>query len=89
MIHAKAYIHDEKAWLRERLPELAREIGKRSDRQNITLDSYIISATPYDDLHRRYDDGTWDRAKFASKHILILERTANYDYLKILLSGGP
>ncbi len=84
MIHAKAYIHDEKARLHERLPELAREIGKRSERTNVFLDAFIISATPYDDLYQRYDDGTWDRVRFAEKHILFLERGADYDSMRIL-----
>jgi 4-hydroxyphenylpyruvate dioxygenase-like putative hemolysin len=48
------------------------------------LDSFIISATPYDDLHKRYDDGTWDREKFAEKHILFQEQKKDYDYLHIL-----
>jgi hypothetical protein len=85
MLHAKAYIHDEKARLHERMPELAREIGKRSKRQDITLDSYIISATPFDELRQRYDDGRWDREKFAEKHILFPDRSGGYDYMKILL----
>jgi hypothetical protein len=84
MVHAKAYIHDEKARLHERLPELAREIGKRSRRQDIALDSYTISGTSFDDLCQRYDDGTWDREKFAQRHILFQERSQEYDYMKKL-----
>ncbi len=87
MLHANAYIHDEKARLHERLPELAEEIGRRSGRQDISLDSYIISATPYEDLYRRYDDGTWNREKFAEKHILFQERNAGYDYIASLFVG--
>jgi hypothetical protein len=83
MLHAKAYIHDEKARLHERLPELAKKIGQRS-KKNIMLDSFIISATRYDDLHERYENGTWDRAKFAEKHILFPEQKKDYDYLHIL-----
>jgi len=86
MLHAKAYIHDEKARLHERLPDLAREIGRRSGRQDITLDSYIISATPFDELRQRYDDGTWDRERFAQKHILFQERDEEYDYIERILS---
>ena len=70
MLHAKAYIHDEKARLHEHLPEIAKELGQRCNRHDIWLDAYIISATPFDDLHQRYDDGTWDREKFAQHHIL-------------------
>jgi len=84
MLHAKAYIHDEKARLHERLPALAAEIGKRSGRTDITLDAFIVSATSYDELYQHYDDGTWDRARFAKKHILFHERGRNYDYMSIL-----
>jgi hypothetical protein len=87
MLHEKAYIQDEKARLHERLPKLAREIGKRSNRQNIALDAYIISATPFDDLHQHYDDGTWDREKFAQRHILFQERRQEYDYMRKLFEG--
>ena len=84
MIYAKAYDRDEKAHLHERLPDLAKEIGQRSKKKNITLDSFIISATRYDDLHERYEGGAWDRAKFAEKHILFPEQKKDYDYLHIL-----
>ena len=82
MLYAEAYQHDEKAQLHERLPDLAQEISARSRRRDITLDSYIISATAYDDLRKRYDDGSWDREKFAAAHILFLERNSEYDYMK-------
>ena len=74
MIHAKAYQHDDKARLYERLPKLAKEIGARSQQQDVTLDSYIVSATSYRDLRKRYDDGTWDKARFTDAHILFAER---------------
>ncbi len=84
MLHARAYIHDDKARLHERLPELADDIGKRSKGQDIVLDSFIISKTSFDDLHKCYDDGKWDRKKFAEKHILFQERSAEYDYVPML-----
>ncbi len=86
MLHAKAYIHDEKARLHEELPRLAQEIGCRSHRQDVKLDSFIISATPYDDLYRYYDDGTWERTRFAEKHILFQERHGQYDYIGLLFA---
>jgi len=82
MLHAQAYRHDEKARLHEVLPDLAKSIAARSKHKHITMDSYIISATPYDDLRTRYDDGTWDRARFAAAHILFLERSGEYDYIQ-------
>jgi hypothetical protein len=84
MLHAQAYIHDEKARLHERMPQLAKEIGKRSNRQDITLDTYIISATPFEDLQKRYEDGTWDRDKFAQHHILF---QCDKDYTSKLFQG--
>jgi len=87
MLHAKAYIHDEKARLHERLPILATKMGQRSKKKNIMLDSFIISATPYDDLHERYENGAWGREKFAEKHILFPEREKDYDYLHILFKS--
>lgn len=88
MLHANAYLHDDKARLHERLPELAKEIGARSQQQDVTLDSYIVSATPYRDLHKRYDDGTWDKARFADAHILFAERDEQYDYIKRIFSDS-
>ncbi|PKN27536.1 MAG: restriction endonuclease subunit R [Deltaproteobacteria bacterium HGW-Deltaproteobacteria-21] len=84
MLHADAYIHDEKARLHEVLPDLANEIGARSKRKDITLDSYIISATPFDILRKKYDDGKWDKEKFAGVHILFPERNGEYDYMKTI-----
>ena len=88
MLHANAYLHDDKARLHERLPELAKEIGARSQHQDVTLDSYIVSATPYRDLHKRYDDGTWNRAQFADAHILFAERNEQYDYMKRIFTNS-
>jgi hypothetical protein len=85
MLHAKAYLHDEKARLHERLPELAKEVGRRSRRDDVSLDSFIVSTTTYEDLRQRYDDGKWDRSRFAEHHILFPERREGYDYMDILL----
>jgi hypothetical protein len=85
MLHANAYQHDEKARLHEILPGLAKDIAARSKtKAQVTLDSYIISATPYNDLYKKYDDGTWDREKFAASHILFPERNNAYDYADII-----
>ena len=63
---ADAYVHDEKVQLHERLHELSREIAKRSGKRNVQLDSFIVSATKYEDLRENYDDGTWTRDDFAA-----------------------
>lgn len=88
MLRAEAYIHDDKARLHERLPELSKMIGARAGLTNVSLDSYIVSATPYEDLRMKYDDGTWNRERFAGVHILFPERHNQYDYLTIILRQG-
>ena len=85
MLHAKAYIHDEKARLHERLVDMTAEIAQRSGRDDIILDAFIISATPYDELYQFYDDGTWTREQFAEKHILFFEN----GYIGRLLMNEP
>ena len=88
MLHAKAYIHDEKARLHKLLPQLAKEIGKRGGPKNVVLDSYVVSATTYEDLRTKYDDGTWDKERFAKAHILFQERSKDYDYVERIVHGG-
>ena len=87
MLNAPAYEHDDKARLHERLPELAAGISQPTKSLNISLNSFIISATSYEDLYKRYDDGSWDREKFAEAHILFPERNENYDYLAKILEN--
>lgn len=81
MVHAGPYRDDDKARLHERLPALAKAMCGRAKLKNVALDSFIVSATPYEDLRTRYDDGTWERKRFAEAHILFPERTKQYDYL--------
>lgn len=35
----------------------------------------------YQDLRTRYDDGAWDRERFAKSHILFREQSAPYDHV--------
>ena len=74
MLHENAYRHDDKAQLHERLPDLAAKMA----RPNVSLDSFIISATPYESLYRRYDNGEWTLEQFAEKHILFPKRDGDY-----------
>lgn len=86
MLHAKAYAHDEKARLWERLPQLAKEIAERSGRNDVSLDAFIISATPYSKLRQHYEDGKWDRKTFAKNHILFRgENDPKHDYVEDIL----
>ena len=85
MLHTTAYEHDEKARVHEELPGLTEAIAARSKRKNVTLDSFIVSATPYDILRNRYDDGSWSRERFRDAHIVFPERNGEYDYLTIMM----
>ena len=73
LLHAEAYRHDDKARLHESLPGLAAAMASRTTLKNVTLDSFIVSATPYEEVRTRYDDGTWDRERFDDRHILFRE----------------
>lgn len=53
----------------------------------VTLDSFTVSRTSYDELRRRYDDGPWSREQFAEKHILFQEDRADYDYVALFFAG--
>lgn len=80
MIYAPSYEHDHKARLHETLREMSREISKRcGGKRDVTLDSYIISVTPYETLRKNYDDGSWNRKKFEEHHIIF--RDENCDHM--------
>ena len=85
MVNAPAYIHDEKAQLHERLPGLAREIASRTTGPEVQLDSFIVSATKYEDLRKRYENGTWTKDDFEAKHILFPESGDGYRYIAHIL----
>ena len=87
MLNEKAYEYDDKANLHEELPDLARQIAARSGNTRVSLDSYIVSTTPYEQLRERYGNGEWSKDDFADKHILFRENNGNYDYLKRILQG--
>ena len=78
-LHAGAYQHDKKVQRHKRLPDLAQEIGAKSGQTHITLDSYIISATTYDDFRKRYDDGSWAREEFAAAFLPSQSTAFDYD----------
>ena len=82
MLYAKSYGQDDKARLHERLKEMEQAIAERSSTAHVQLDSYIISATPYEELRLRYGNGNWDIMQFATLHILFQEQN---DYVATIL----
>ena len=89
MMNAKPYARDEKAQLHERLPDLARSLALPQHVSSVTLDSFIVSATPFRELQPRYQDGQWTRGQFAEKHILFQEdrETSELDYIAVMLQA--
>ena len=87
MMNARAYARDDKAQLHSRLPALAESMTLPPNVSRVTLDSFIVSATPFQDLQPRYDDGSWTRDRFAEKHILFQEdrRASEFDYIAAML----
>ena len=81
MRQEKTYWTSDKARLHERLRKLAEEWGSKANLKNITLDSFIISATDYDELREYYGDGNWSKQQFSEKHILFFPRSEEYDYV--------
>ena len=87
MLHEKAYEISDKTTLHERLSMLSESWAGKTGLKNVSLDSYIISATPYEKLCLYYGDGTWSRSDFTGKHILFPDPLEDVGYLKPLFEA--
>jgi hypothetical protein len=81
MMMDKAYDYNEKARLHERLSGLSQKWATKADLHGVSLDSFIISATPYDKLKPHWGEGNWSLKNFTDKHILFPDNRLNGDYL--------
>ena len=79
MFYEDAPEHSDKVQLHRRLRHLSETMRERSG-MDVTLDSFIVSETPYETLRNRWS-GNWTRSDFATAHILFPERSGEYDYL--------
>lgn len=86
MRQEKTYWTSDKARLHARLRDLSKVLGEKAGLKNVILDSFIISATPYDDLRKYYGDESWSKQVFADRHILFFERGDSYDYVPRLFA---
>ena len=82
MRQEKAFVHSDKAGLYKRLRRFSEKLSKRKKLPEIKLDSYIISKTPYEELRKLYEEGKWNKAQFAEKHILFFGKSGEYDYVR-------
>ena len=86
MIHAPSYEHDYKARLHETLREMSGEISRRHRvKNNIVLDSYIVSVTPHETLRTSYENGSWSKEDFEKHHIVF--RDENCGHMDIILEN--
>ena len=85
MFNQRAFAKDDKVQLHEDLQELSQRIASRSYYSQVQLDSYIISATKFEDLQDYYSDGLWTEDDFAAKHILFQEPEVGYNYIERIL----
>ncbi len=77
MRYEKTYWTSDKARLHERLAGLSQEWGDKLGLKNVTLDSFIVSATPYDELREYYGSG-WGHKEFTNSHILFEQSEEGY-----------
>jgi hypothetical protein len=83
MLHEPAYRHSDRLRLHEYLAELERRL-KPPRGATVQLDAYTVSATPCEELRRRFGEGDWDKRRFAAAHILFAED----EYVGALFWGG-
>lgn len=86
MMHDEPYESNDKAKLHEQLPELSRKISARTKTDDICLDSFIISVTPYSKLQQISVYHDWDLQMFSGRHILFFDSIEGYDYISELLA---
>jgi hypothetical protein len=73
MRYEKGYWADDKVKLHERLAQLSSEMANRAALKGISLDSFVVSMTRYDELRNYYGEGKWAKADFAKAHVLFFE----------------
>ena len=59
---------------------------KKSKIKNLMLDSFIISATPYDELRKKHGP-EWDRPKYADAHIVFFGDGNDRTYIETIIAG--
>ena len=62
------------------------EARKKAKLPTLSLDAFIISATPFDDLCKQHGV-MWNRAKYAAAHIFFGDETDNH-HLQAIIKGG-
>ncbi len=86
MMHEEPYENNDKARLHEILPRLSKTISARTNLENIFLDSFIISVTPYSTMQQKLGYQEWNIQKFSEKHILFFDSIEGYNYISELFA---
>lgn len=87
MLHEVHPSANPKINLHKKLQVQGAEGLKRSGIKDVTLDSFVISATDYDVLQKKICDdlGPWSREKFKEAHVLFSDDTGSHNYLEVIL----
>lgn len=72
--------------LHTRLAAQIPDARKKSKNKDLVLDSFIVSATPFDDLQKKHGPG-WNRAKYAEAHVLFFGDGDDREYLATIIKG--
>ena len=72
--------------LHTRLADQLPDARKKSANNNLVLDSFIISATPYDDLRKKHGP-EWDKPRYADAHVLFFGDHGDTSYLETIIKG--
>ncbi len=75
-----------KVALHKKLQLQLADARKKSRSKTLTLDSFIISQTPYDDLRKRHGSA-WERAKYAEAHVLFGDEP-NAEHIEAIVGGS-
>ncbi len=77
--------HNHKIRLYRDLEEISARLSQDPGHEGLELDSFMVSATPFDDLKKRWN-GEWTRDDFAGEHILFEDDLEGR--MPLILYGG-
>ena len=89
MRHEKAPETSDRVNLYRQLAALTESWRKKSRAKEVSLDSFIVSDTPYDELTDHYATGKWTLEDFTEHHVLFPVQVRGYNYLRILFGTCP
>ena len=84
MLHEENPAASDKVQLCVGMPMWSRAMSHRNKRPDVSVDAYIVSATPFATLKNRWPEYS-SLSDFAANHVLFPIRRADYDYMEIIV----